>query len=205
MCILLNSFSRASFRGWISLLTNEEFCKSLERRFDTLLKKDSDLKPMELCQIDFQRSDETDKVLKRDDIEFISNVAESKEKELAVVRVLFLPNKQGIAAGFSWNSKLEIAFGSDFQQLFEKSKRQWSMIAGRKMVPPFWGMFSKSSFLILIKWIFDAYFGRQFHSCMEMECITWNGDSCKAKVVFKATSYPLIEMPESYTIAIFPI
>jgi putative alpha-1,2-mannosidase len=172
------------------------------------------LKELHFHEIEFHKFNDPSEIMSKEDIDRLSaslNVRTLTGSDVALVKVSFLPHKNGPSAAkavYNWNESTETLLESSFEDFFNFCQSEWEEKNNRaKFItayPSFWRMFTPKSYEKIVKYNILAYCKREYQHQDIMEIESKSGRITRCFIDWKTTFYPLIELPESITIAARP-
>jgi hypothetical protein len=215
--VLEKPLKLANFLGFVKQITNEDYCKALkDKMVSTLQYPESVLSnvasaEMNVMEYEFAKSSghETCFLTAREteDICETFNLRYLERGDVAILKLSFLPHKEGphaLKLRYQWNHALELLLETDFETFFSHCKAEqakYNLSQGTSNFSTFWRLFSWTTYERLVKFMCDAYFADQFKRIEEMELRSLNDQVIPCCARFKVSMYPLVEIPESITIA----
>lgn len=145
--------------------------------------------------------------------------------DIAILKLNFLPHQAGINAAkavFFSNRNFEHLIGTDVRSFIEESQKRWFLMRYQEYIqdqeesafsvlppkytqpPIFWMLYSQSSMERVLKFNFEAWFGRELSYFEVLDIITISHHSISCAVFHKFKFYPIVHLPETLTIAFRP-
>jgi hypothetical protein len=145
----------------------------------------------------------------------IFNVRNLEKSDIGFVRISAYPHKNGprsVRLKYEYSVIMEKLLECEFSSFILACRTESSNLlnegdsqSGAHNFPFLWRMFTPKSFQRIMRFVFEAFFHNIREHIQELEIQSVNGRVLKCCVWWRIKFYPLIEMPESITIAVRPL